>query len=231
MINWQGYNWIPREDWGEIHPDKTFCWYDPTALKIDDDDSLHLYTHKNPRYFPEFHLRSEVGVGLISCETKFKYGSFEIEAKLPSGPIGVWPAFWLWGADTWPPEIDIFEGFGNYKGNYLKFDILSPFGFYNVRPTLHCGNSKENYSQVKSRQPFFGFKNPAKNYIKYALDWREDYIMIYYNGVKIKEYTDENILKWFRKPMTLILNNHISSKTDPNNCYSDFHILKLKISQ
>lgn len=230
MIKWKGYNWITRQVWGEIHPKHTFCWYDSSAVKIDSDDSLHLISHKNVRYFPEHSVTSQIGIGLICSENSFQYGHFEIEAKLPSGPIGIWPAFWFSGVESWPPEIDIFEGFGNWKGNYLKFDPLSPLGVWNIRPTLHLGDSELNYSQIKSRQPCFGWKNPSKTYMKYSILWEPDSIKIWYNNRLVKTYRDDNILRWLRKPMYLILNNSVSAKTDPNNCFSDFHITNLKIS-
>lgn len=41
-----------------------------------------------------------------------KYGWFEIEARVPRGK-GRWPAFWLvFAGPGWPPEIDIFEAYG-----------------------------------------------------------------------------------------------------------------------
>jgi hypothetical protein len=33
-IKWSGYNWLTQERWGNIHPDKTYNWYDPSAIEI-----------------------------------------------------------------------------------------------------------------------------------------------------------------------------------------------------
>lgn len=46
--------------------------------------------------------------GLIITARPFKYGYFEINARLSRGKA-LWPGFWLIG-DEWPPEIDILEG-------------------------------------------------------------------------------------------------------------------------
>ena len=47
-----------------------------------------------------------------------QYPDYEIkgEFKAPIAP-GTWPAFWLTGADTWPPEIDILE----FKGSNINW--------------------------------------------------------------------------------------------------------------
>ena len=45
------------------------------------------------------------------------YGWFEIEAQIPRGK-GRWPAFWLnFAGPGWPPEIDIFEAYGEGIAN------------------------------------------------------------------------------------------------------------------
>ena len=67
---------------------------------------------------PEIHYHS----GAIHSKETFtvnnQYPNYEIkgEFKAPYGP-GTWPAFWLNGAWTWPPEIDILE----FKGNNVNW--------------------------------------------------------------------------------------------------------------
>ena len=34
-INWSGYKWLLQERWGQIHSERTWIWYDPTAVNID----------------------------------------------------------------------------------------------------------------------------------------------------------------------------------------------------
>jgi hypothetical protein len=53
--------------------------------------------------------------GLLTSYGTFAqtYGYWEIRAQVPSGD-GLWPAFWLLPANnSWPPEVDIMEVFGN----------------------------------------------------------------------------------------------------------------------
>ena len=54
--------------------------------------------------------------GKVRGRQSYKYGYFEIYAKIPAGQ-GYWPAFWMWEessdtTDYWYNEIDIFEGNG-----------------------------------------------------------------------------------------------------------------------
>ena len=39
-IKWANYSWLPREKWGVYHPNKTYCYYDRTAIDINDKDEL-----------------------------------------------------------------------------------------------------------------------------------------------------------------------------------------------
>ena len=84
-VNWQGYEWITQERWGQIHPEKPHWWYDPSCVNVDDNGMLHLTTKCNPTYFRDLDKISPIGVGLVSCTEKFGYGVFSIDAKLPKG--------------------------------------------------------------------------------------------------------------------------------------------------
>jgi beta-glucanase (GH16 family) len=210
MIQWSGYDWLTQERWGNIHPDKTYNWYDPSAVEIRNDD-LILKTHYNPKEFTvnDKKITSNYGVGLISNTTKFDYGYFEIEAKLPTGK-NLWPAFWMWSFDSWPPEIDIFEAYSSIKkSSYFKIHLDSLFGFYNVQTNVHY-KEKEKGKNIGGKTHWFGFKNPQKHFIKYGCLWEENQIIFYYNGKKVKTINDQNILNTLKNTkMNVIINNHI----------------------
>lgn len=219
-ISWSGYEWIPQERWGQIHPNKSFCWYDPSAVEIiyhpDGNDQLVLKTHKNSQYFPHLGLKSDIGVGLVSNTTKFKHGYFEIEAKLPVGKH-LWPAFWMWSFDSWPPEIDIFEGYTRNRKGYCRFDITNPLGFWHVNTNIHLGNHPDNYSLGASSH-WMGFKNPAKHFLKYGCEWSPTKLTFYYNQKKVREITDKKVLEEInKKEMNVIINNAVDSGVDINN--------------
>jgi len=209
-ITWSGYDWLTQERWGNIHPDKTYNWYDPSAVEICNDD-LILKTHYNPKEFTvnDKKITSNYGVGLISNTTKFDYGYFEIEAKLPTGK-NLWPAFWMWSFDSWPPEIDIFEAYSSIKkSSYFKIHLDSLFGFYNVQTNVHY-KEKEKGKNIGGKTHWFGFKNPQKHFIKYGCLWEENQIVFYYNGKKVKTINDQNILNTLKNTkMNVIINNHI----------------------
>ena len=65
-INWSGYEWITQERWGNIHQDKTYNWYDPSAVEIRGGD-LILKSHYNPKKFTinNKEVTSNYGVGLV----------------------------------------------------------------------------------------------------------------------------------------------------------------------
>lgn len=56
-------------------------------------------------------------------ETHFKYGSVAWVVKMPNR-FGSWPALWLLPVAGWPPEIDVYEGFG-YNGSWKFSSDLS----------------------------------------------------------------------------------------------------------
>lgn len=224
MLSWKGHNWLQHERWGFVHPEKPHWWYDPSASYIDSDNKLNLLTKRNPRYFAEIDNISTIGVGLVSCETRFKWGEFEIEAKLPYGD-NLWPAFWMWSWDSWPPEIDVLEGYSDTTPNFFKFRLLRPFGFWNVQTNVHYKiDGKNKMSGGKTH--FFGFKDPTKNYIRYSVTWLPNKIEFYYNGRLVRKIKDPQILEQMNSTtMNVVINNGVTSGINlDNQNFSNFII-------
>ena len=215
-VNWQGYEWITQERWGQIHPEKPHWWYDPSCVNVDDNGMLHLTTKCNPTYFRDLDKISPIGVGLVSCTEKFGYGVFSIAAKLPKGKH-MWPAFWMWSWDSWPPEIDIFEAYSNGLGSYIKPRLFNPFGFWNIQTNVHYTDEVGN-KMLGGKTGYMGYKNPTKHFITYTCVWKKDSIKFYYDGKLVREVTDSNILKRLETTkMNVIINNGVTDKVDQSN--------------
>lgn len=102
----------------------------------------------------------------------FKYGRVEVSAKLPSSQ-GTWPAIWMLGDSFstlgWPAcgEIDIMEQTGNDKASVLG--------------TLHwLDSSSANASYGETT----AVSNTSSEFHTYALEWTEDALKIYVDGVQ-----------------------------------------------
>lgn len=218
-INWSGYEWLTQERWGKIHKDKPWNWYDPSCVKVDNWGYLHLETHKNPTKING--LNPDYGVGLISSVKDFGYGIFEIKAKLPTGKK-LWPAFWMWGADSWPPEIDIFEGYTDNRNGYFKPKSL---GWWNLPTNVWTHKKGDKAVNLRAKTKYSGFKDPAKNFIKYTCTWAEDIIRIEHDGYVVRWVDDPEILSYFKNTkMCVIINNHFQKDPPKGNNYSDFVI-------
>ncbi|MBB3062017.1 glycoside hydrolase family 16 protein [Microbulbifer rhizosphaerae] len=106
----------------------------------------------------------------------WKYGRFEMRAKLPQGQ-GTWPAFWMlpseWVYGGWAGsgEIDIMEAVNLKVG-----------GEDQIHGTLHYGGPWPGnvYSGEAYRLP--GGINPADGFHEYAVEWEEGEIRWYLDG-------------------------------------------------
>ncbi|MBU2869595.1 family 16 glycosylhydrolase [Colwellia sp. E2M01] len=111
----------------------------------------------------------------------FKYGRFEMRAKLPSGQ-GSWPAFWMMPTDAvyggWPHsgEIDIMEAV-NLKVADEDGAIES-----SIWGTLHYGESWPDNSHSGKEYPVIDSVNPADEFKVYAVEWQEGEIRWYIDG-------------------------------------------------
>ena len=214
-INWSGYKWLTQERWGQIHLEKPNWWYDPTAIQINSKSEIVLKTHYNPKRFGD--IISPIGVGLISCTEKFSYGVFSIEAKLPKGPR-LWPAFWMYAWESWPPEIDILEAYSNGKSSYFNWNWEALFGkVWRVETNIHLGEPPTNYS-LGAKPGYLDFTSPTEKFNTYTLDWTPTYIKIYFNNKLIRHITDSKTLEQLEgKTMNVIINNGIQNSYSVNS--------------
>ena len=202
VFNWKGYDWMNGQPWGEFHPNPKYIWYsDKNEARVGPYDCLLLDINNHEKYFPGIDQTKKYGCGYIStCET-FTYGNFHFEYILPIG-IHLWPAIWLSGLDSWPPEIDIVEGwtgdgyFIKNQPNYKKF-----IGFNRIHPGVYYGKD-ENGNPIGKAFGSLGatdvtyscYQNTNGKSNTCDLEWWPDYVRVYYNKHKVMEIKDKTIL-------------------------------------
>jgi len=229
-ISWSGYDWLTNERWGYVHPDKPLWWYDSEQVFVDSDGYLHLKTESKINVFDEFKIKSPIAAGLVSNTKEFGYGTFEIEAKLPKG-FNLWPAFWMYSWYSWPPEIDVLEGYSDnnddfsYKKNFLNKLFKLP-NKYNIQTNVHFRSDGTNNSLLGNEvtNGVILKINPVEEFIKYTCVWEPNIIQIFYDNVKVREVRDTAILDKLKgHKMNIIINNGVTSMVNIHeNKSSDF---------
>ncbi|MBN2299761.1 MAG: glycoside hydrolase family 16 protein [Acholeplasmataceae bacterium] len=117
----------------------------------------------------------------------FKYGKFEISAKLPRGK-GTWPAIWMMPTSSyygvWPNsgEIDIMEHVG--------------YDFGNVHHSIHTEFFNHPLNTQKSGSDYY--ENLDTIFHKYSLEWLPDKLMFYVDD-QIKFTYDVNAYDCVKK--------------------------------
>ena len=133
--------------------------------------------------------------GVVSAKEVFAPGYFEASIKIPPLEQGFWPAYWLTSASYHPPEIDIFEFFGEDPQAYM---------------TYHYANS--NGEKRKVRETWEG---PAYDvdFHTYSVDWNPpERIVWYIDGVERFRYDGKYVSDEY---CYLILNFGIDRPGDP----------------
>lgn len=207
-IEFCGYKWVTRQPWGDYNPETPDIWLDPSCVDIT-DGTLRLQTKWHKRIVNDD--INTLGTGLVSSVDTFGYGEFEADVMLPMG-TSLFPAFWLWGSATWPPEIDIFEGWSRKNGLYTSKYIP----YYSLASNVHYDLSPNNKS-IKSKS-HMTWKRFDREYLNFKLIWTPEEISIYYNDKLVRQVTDYNILKWFDNvKMWVIFNNGVDKIEDYTN--------------
>ena len=205
-------DWDLGPSWGDYHPELLNAYYDRTGETIETDSSgiMKIGVKRKPKTFvteDDRQINIPYVRGRLHSKMKFRYGWFEAKIKQPKGK-NLWTAFWLTGAHSWPPEIDIFEAYTDEGKNYKE-------GIWKntkIKPNLHYGyldkGTKEAYGTRSI--PTWGM---TERFVHYACLWEKDRIEIYYDGQLAFRCTDPKILEYFNSGhnwMTLIVSNNLT---------------------
>lgn len=206
MIEFSGYKWRTQQPWGDFHPNNPIWWYDPSCVDVT-DNVLRLQT----KYHTRETFKNKIGVGLVSSENPFTYGEFEADIMLPAGS-GLFPAFWLFAVKTWPPEIDIFEGWSRKSGLYTSKGIP----YYSLASNVWFG-SGDKPENIKSKSHMV-WKRFDKEYTNFKLVWTSEEISIYYDSKLVRQVTDSKILSQYKDiEMWVVFNNGIDKPEEYRN--------------
>lgn len=128
----------------------------------------------------------------------FRYGWFEIRAKLPCGR-GTWPAIWMlgegWPEKPWPGvgEIDIMEHVGHDAGR--------------VHAALHT--TAYNGARNTHKSGIVSAPGACEQFNVYALHWTPEFLEFYFNNQAFFRYANDRSGEdaWpFDRPFYLLLN-------------------------
>ena len=120
--------------------------------------------------------------GIFTDKTfSFRYGYVEVRARFESA-AGVWPAIWLLpkNGNGWPDsgEIDIMEHINNESNVWQTLHMLNDAGSGKVSPTQQSPISN------------------AKGWHTYGMEWTEDYISFYIDGVCTASFNASDYENW-----------------------------------
>lgn len=222
-----GINWQIGRPWGNHHPDH-ICWNAPESV-VYKDNILQLGVDYKPVIFdvPDpnnpgqtYKKRYPWSVGYVTSTDSFKYGYFRVDFKLPLGKQ-LWPAIWLSDQDTWPPEIDIVEGWTD-QYNWPIFKPKSADRIYRINPfanrifpSVHLGtNPKEHH--MKSYKKLNGSPTcylDVTGINVCELIWAPDRLRIYYNSRLVMDESRPEVLKYYNESngMKIHLNNYVTN--------------------
>jgi len=227
-------NWRYGQPWGDFHQNDLYQYYDTDGrFAYTSPEGLILELRNVPKTYTKSELPDwrqspqmpdvftiPTGIGMVTTRNGWQYGWFESWIQLPYGQ-SYWPAFWLTGINSWPPEIDILEAYSDQSPDYSKKQILGKTS--RIQPNLHYGvvedGTKEMYGSYD-----VAVADCTNRLVQYVCHWEKDFIRIYYDGALVFETTDQKILKWYngeRDQMMVVLNHGRTEKQPSSNGLPD----------
>jgi len=185
---------IGTGDWGWGNNEAQYYTNDPENAYIEDGNLTIQAVHENYGGMNYTSAR-------LTTKNKgdWRYGKFEIRAKLPTG-IGTWPAIWMlptdWVYGGWPEsgEIDIMEHVG-YNPNWIHGTIHTDA--YNHMDGTQLGGQ-------------IHINDASSNFHIYSIVWSDESIKWYVDDIQFYDfYNDQqdDFTTWpFNQDFHLILN-------------------------
>jgi beta-glucanase (GH16 family) len=162
----EGGTSVCNSDCGGYNPDYESELFEPSAVTEANGDMTITATKQSPDGGQHSWTSGAVE---MKPGKNFIYGYFEARVKVPA-PSQAWTAYWLNGADTWPPEMDIFE-----------------FHFFNSQPTFNNdglpGTQGANLSGWPNAEAYGGTSTDFTQWHTYGLLWTSSSIKVYFDGV------------------------------------------------
>lgn len=213
-FTWQGLKWRVGHPWGISHPDKRNTWFGNKSVNITDDGVLELSVKFEPKEFDG--ICKLYSVGLVSCMQSFGYGTYKWDVELPVG-TNLWPALWVCGEKSWPPEIDMMEA-------YSYSDTESIGYIYGCRSkietNIHYMDDDGTHKNVKAKGiPAIIYKmfRHKDRIDEYKFIWTEKYVKFYFNGIRVRKVKNKKAMANLSKDrlvypiMNLEINENFSS--------------------
>lgn len=122
--------------------------------------------------------------GHRTTETQFKYGSVEWVVKM-SNRFGSWPALWLLPTSGWPPEIDVYEGFG-YNGSW-KFPSSLSTNLHGGHKGIHTFSCPADRMTMET----FGLPQTLDSaFHAFAVTVDKEWITMFIDGIETMRYAN-----------------------------------------
>lgn len=235
--------------WGDFHPQSLHQYYDNNGtLSYVDERGLVLELRNKPKTWiksqlPEWRQSDKMpeeftilsGVGFVHSKRTWQYGWFEAWIQLPEGQ-SYWPAYWFSGDKSWPPEIDVFEGYSHIGPNYEAKTLFNRFFTKpnrRIRYNLHYG-SIENGTKDDYKSQDTPVAEATKRLVQYVCHWEKDFIRIYYDGILAMETTNPEVLRWYNASdatQYVVFNHGVHMDYPENPDESDMIIRSFKVYQ
>lgn len=217
--------WKAAMPWGNVHPDYSHQIMTGDSVKeVKTGNGKELFLLHKPYDKPYTWYSGEhkgetvyptINAGCIHHRKPFLYGEFELTCILPQS-AEAWPAFWFYGEDTWPPEIDVFEIMPNTMRK----------GHFKMSTNIHSG------TEGKKNDKTFDFllrDSRMGKPMTTSCKWTPTYIAWYYEGILVRKVTRRKVMKGMRVPMWLVFGTGVINKDYKKSVYeSDFRILSIK---